>query len=426
MDFEYNIRGILHLFFRQKKKLLLTFFIIFIPGFLMTLNLEPYYETKSSILLNFGQNARLEVNLQNGGGSSGGYVDRNEILQSNVQIFKSTDLIKKALSDLDIDSIFPDLSELETEIPSENKLQKAAGQVRKNLQVFAGKDNHLIGLSYRHADPEVTVQVSKQLIEAFKKRHTEIYETPQINFLKEQADKAQLRLNESRETLIAFKKEMGISEIDQEIDQLLKQKNDLSSITFRSITEAQENLAALEARAAEMRATYKSNSPVMKSIRESIAVAKAQLRERQADMVNLDKEVQGTFAFQTAAIDERITWLELQRGKFNELEQQVALDEENAKYYRQRMEEARVNSMLNDQNITRISVIDEPIAPLNPAGPNKKMILIAVTMLAGVFAAGIAILYEIIDDRFSYPNQIRSRLGLSVLATFSEAEGRSA
>lgn len=425
MDLEYNIRGILHLFFRQKKKLLITFFIIFVPGFLMTVNLDPYYETKSSILLKFGQNARLEVNLQDGGGGTRGInLDRNEVLQSNVQILKSANLIKIALSNMELEDILPGLAEADPEITKENKLQKAAASVQRNLLVFAGTDNHLIEITYRHENPEVTVQVSRELIEAFKKRHTEIYETPQINFLQEQAGKAQNQLDTSRETFIAFKKEMGVSEIDQEIEQLLRQKNDLSAIAYRSVTEAQENLAALEARAAEMRATYKRNSPVMRSMQESMAVARAQLRSRQNDMVNLDEKSDGTFASQTSAIDERIAWLELQRGKFNELEQQVKLDEENTRYYRQRMEEARVNSMLNDQNITRISVIDEPIEPLRPAGPNKKIILIGIMIFAGALAAGIAIIYELLDDRFSFPNQIRSRLGIPVLATFSEAEGR--
>lgn len=421
MDLEYNIRGILHLFFRQKKKLLIAFFVIFVPGLLMTLRLEPYHETKSSILLKFGQNARPEVILP---GSQGAVpinsFDRDEVLQSNVSILTSVDLIKKALINLDVNEIVPDLDDEEG--GEDNKLRKVAAFVRGNLRANAGVNNYLIEIKFRHKDAQISADVSKALIEAFKERHTEIYETPQINFLQQQADKAQNQLDYSRETFNAFKKEAGVSEIDQEIAQLLKQKNDLSKIAYQSVTEAQENLSALEAKAAEMRATYRSNSPVMRSMRESIAVARSQLNARQSDMASVDTSSNGTLATQTASIDERITWLEAQRGKFNELEQQVNLDEENLKYYRQRIEEARVNSMLNDQNITRISIIEEPTAPLKPSGPNKKMILVALIMFAGLAAAAIAILYELLDDRFSFPNQIRARLNLPVLTTFTEAE----
>jgi len=65
MNLDYNLRGILHLFFRQKKKLVFTFFLLFIPGFFLIVNLQPYFQSNASILLKFGQNARLEVNLQN-------------------------------------------------------------------------------------------------------------------------------------------------------------------------------------------------------------------------------------------------------------------------------------------------------------------------------------------------------------------------
>lgn len=421
MNLEYNLRGIMHLFFRQKKKVLMAFFLIFVPGLLLTLRLEPYHETKSSILLKFGQNARPEVNLPgNQGSATVSSFDRDEVLQSNVRILTSVDLIKKAVVNLDIDKIVPDLND--EDITEENKLRAVAGFVQNNLSVKAGMNSYLIEIIFRHQDAQMSADVSKAMIEAFKQRHTEIYETPQINFLQQQADKAQNQLDYSRESFNAFKKEAGVSEIDQEIAQLLNQKNDLSSIAYRSVTEAQENLSALEAKAAEMRATYRRNSPVMKSMGESIAVARSQLRERQNDMTSVGKANAGTLAEQTANIDERITWLEAQRGKFNELEQQVKLDEENMKYYRQRIEEARVNSMLNDQNITRISIIEEPIAPLRPNGPNKKLILLAVIMFAGFTAAAVAILYELLDDRFSFPNQIRSRLNLPVLATFSEAE----
>jgi len=421
MTLEYNLRGILHLFFRQKIKLLITFFLIFVPGLMLILSLEPFHVTKSSILLKFGQNARPEVNLPGKQGSvQVNSYDRDEVLQSNVSILTSIDLIKKALVNIDLDAILPESDE--EELSQENKRRGAAGFVQKNLSVNTGVNNYLIEIKYRHKDAQVSADVSKALIEAFKERHTEIYETPQINFLQQQADKAQNQLDYSRETFNTFKKEAGVSEIDQEIEQLLRQKNDMSSIAYKSVTEAQENLSTLEAKAAEMRATYRRNSPVMKSMSESIAVARAQLRARQRDMASAGGNGKGTFASQTASIDERITWLEAQRGKFNELEQQVKLDEENMKYYRQRIEEARVNNMLNDQNITRISVIEEPIAPLKPTGPNKKLMLIALMMFAGMAAAAIAILYELLDDRFSFPNQVRQKLNLPVLATFSEAE----
>jgi len=430
MNLDYNLRGLFHLFFRQKVKFLITMLLILVPSILMVLRLEPYYEKTSSILLKFGQNARLEVNLQNNQRfRSTPQNERGEVLQSNVQILRSADLIKQALSDIQATDMYPELSL--SDLNEDQKQQRAVELVQKNLTATAGVDNYLIKLDFRHNDPKIAVNVTSSIIEAFKKRYTEIYETPQTNFLEEQSQKAQQKLDKSREEFIEFKKQAGISEIDSEIEQLLRQKNDVNTLSYKSQTEAiayesvieaQEKVAELESEAAKLMLTYRLDSPVVQSMNERIALAKSELSKRKTGMSRIGNKLAGSVSQQNNEINQRIAWLEAQRGKFNELEQQVKLDEENIKYYRQRMEEARVNSMLNDQDITRISVIEEPQIPLKPSGPNKKLILIALIIFACGAAAIIAILYELLDDRFSFPNQIRTRFNLPVLATFSEAE----
>lgn len=431
MNLEYNLRGLLHLFFRQKTKFLITLALILIPAILLTLRIEPHYESKSSLLLKFGQNARLEVNLQ---GTQtykpSNSNERKEIMQSNVRIIKSVDLIKAALEDKSLSDMYPQLAE--TALNKDQKLQKAAQTVQNNLTVVAGKDNYLIEVSFKHKNPQIATNVTKAIIKTFRERHTEIYETPQTNFLEEQSIKAQEKLKLSREAFVEFKKQAGISEIDREIEQLLRQKNELSTASYKSQTEAiayqsmiqaQEKLAELEAEAAKLRTTYREDSPVVKSMNDSLAIARGELRNRKSDLSRIGSRLTGSINVQNNQINERIGWLEQQRGRYNELAQQVKLDEENSKYYRQRMEEARINNMLNAEDITSISVIDAPTTPLKPSGPDKRLFLIAAIIFASVIAAAIAILYELMDERVSFPNQIRSRLGLPVLATFTEKEG---
>ena len=131
---------------------------------------------------------------------------------------------------------------------------------------------------------------------------------------------------------------------------------------------------------------------------------------------------EGLLASQKSEIDERIAWLEEQRGRYNELQQQLNLSEENYKYYRQRQEEARVNNLLNAQNITRIAVISQPSVPLEPAGPKKPLLMVAMIILGLCFTCAMALTMELMDDRLSFPAQIRARFGLPVLATFGKIE----
>ncbi len=420
MDFEYNIRGLLHLFFKQKNKFLLTFLIILTFGLVAVMNMEPYYETKSSLLLKFGENARLEVNLQGAQGyKPSPHGENAEILSSNVSILESADLIKKVVSKMEAVQLYPALGDQGYD--DRTLLLKAVRQAQKKLTVVPGIKNNLIEISFRHSSPESSSAFINNLIKAYKERHTEIYNPPQITFLEEQTKKTKDQLSESQSTFNVFKKEMGVSEIDKEIEQLLKQKNELSAIAYQSVAKAQEILAEMETREATMKATYKPDSPLVKRLQEGIAVARYQLRQRKDDMAQTSLG-NNSLAKQTSSIDKRITWLEEQRGQYNELKQKVDLDEENFKYYRQRTEEARVNYLLNAQDITQISVIDAPGVPLQPTGPNKKIIAIAILML-GLFAAtAVTIAFELMNDCFSFPNQIRARLGVPVLATFSKAE----
>jgi len=423
MDLEYNLRGLLHLFFRKIFVFLLALLAIGVPGYYFAENMTPTYETQSNILLKFGDSGRLEVNLQGGSNAQGyAYNERSEMLQSNVSILESSDSIKEIINDLSVQRIYPKIA-ADTLIADKDKLQKAVEIAQKNLEIQASVNSHIIEIFFKHENAEMTALFVKKLISAFIERHNEIYETPQINFLEEQTVEAQSKLEQSRALLKAFKAESGISEIDQEIEQLLKQKNELSAIAYGAVTEARNKLAALETKRAQMRSTYRANSPIIDGINKSIAIARTQLNRAQSDMNKASSTNNGNSA-KRSSIDKRIALLEEQRGRSNELEQQVKLGEENYKYYRQRAEEARVNNMLNAQNITRISVLDEAFVPLKPSGPGKNLLFIAVAMAALAFATMLILILELIDDRFSFPQQIRSRVGIPVFATFSKVKRR--
>lgn len=421
IDMDYNLRSILHLSFRQKFSFLLVFLLITVPGYLFVLSLNPYYETRGSVLLNFGNNVRPELNLEGGGYKIRSSNENSVILKSNVKILQSFDLIKKTVTVFGYKNLYKGL--LASEKTEEKLIYEASSKALTSFRVEAGKDNNLIEIFFKHEDPQIASDFANALLLQFKTRHSEIYEAPQIHFLETQGKESEGKLKESQDAFKTFKKQMGVSGIDQEIEQLLKQKNDLSIVSFQSIARAQETLAAMEAKEAEMNATYQDGSSVMKSLRESIHAARRQLEERQIGMSNLNLEGDvNTFSKQTASIDERLVWLEEQRGQYNEFERQIELNEKNAQYYRQRTEEARVNARLNSQDITRVAVVDIPHVPLRPSGPKKLLLLVAIIFLAGFFACSTVIVNEILDDRFSLPNQIKSRLGIPVLATFETIE----
>ena len=258
------------------------------------------------------------------------------------------------------------------------------------------------------------------LQEQFIIRQSEVYRTPQTDFLQQQISEAKQQLQESQKKFQDFKKDVGISALDEEMEQLLQEKRDLSGLAYKAVTDAQANLAKLESEAAEASSTYTPSSPTLKRLRESVAVAREQVQERQSDL-NISDE--SSLSQKIAKIDGRIAYLEAQRNNYDDYKQRVTMREENYKYYQQRGEEARVNDMLNQQNITRISIVDKPVVPVKPV-PLKRMLLgLALLMTAGLISLGAAVVFELLDESITYPEQITASTGLPVLATFERAQG---
>jgi uncharacterized protein involved in exopolysaccharide biosynthesis len=130
--------------------------------------------------------------------------------------------------------------------------------------------SNLIDVAYTHTDPQVAAVFVDRLMDLFIVRQAALYNTAQTSFLGKQVEGMRLKLEQSRAAFSEFKREVGVSEIDEEMRQLLVEKRELSNVAFQSVSNAQTTLSALEAQAAELR--------------ESIAVARAQLGDRQNDL----------------------------------------------------------------------------------------------------------------------------------------------
>ncbi len=428
MNIEYNLRGILHAFFKHKKKFIIIFLLFLISGLYLLFNAVPVFESRGSMLVKFGQGARPEMNMPDNRPIELARNDRKEIIESYVRILQSHDLLSDVASDVGIERLYPSMNGPSKELATQNAVMNL---LDGDMNIYTGDESNLIEVYVENGDPAIAAQFAKKLMEMFIIRQAEVYNNVQSSFLDTQIEAMRDRLAKSREKLRTFKGEKGISAIDEEMAELLKEKTSLSTAAFQSTTEAQIQsateaqtaLAQIKSEQADMRATYKPDSPLLKQMNESVAIAKKELYSRQAD-VRAKGSATNSLKSKIASINQRISWLEQQRGEYNELEQQIRMDEENYQYYQQRGEEARVNNLLNSQNITRISIIDTPTASPIPVRPNKKLILLAFLMAGMLCGLAAVLISEVLDDRLITSDQVRAATGLPVLASFSKAKRR--
>jgi len=199
--------------------------------------------------------------------------------------------------------------------------------------------------------------------------------------------------------------------------QLQTEKSALSNQAFQSVTESQNALAQLQSKETEFKATDRADSPVMQRLRDSIETARADVNRRPTDL-RAGSTNKGVLGPKVVNINKRIAYLEDNHSQYEALQQQVKLDQDNDKYYQQASNAAHTADTLNAQNITRVSSLDAPTAPSSPETSRRNLILIAILMTATLFGFGTGLVFEMLDGKVAYPEQIAAAVGLPVLASF--------
>ena len=415
MDIAFTSRSLLTVFFRHSLKFYLDFGLVVFIGLFFIANKDRAYEARGSLIVKFGEGARPDVNLL-GQPNSEQMNDSKEIMQSYVKIMNSTDLLRDVIKSVGIEKAYPELVQKDKTIDKSIE-DSAILALSSNIRVVTDNKSNLIELYVRHKDPEVAAMLADKLMKLFVVRQIMVYNAPQTDFLNQQVVEIKRKLDESHNEFLEFKKSLEISDIDIEISQLLQEKRETYGMSFEAVTSAQTTLSSLEAKAAEMRATYREDSPVIKKMEEGIAQAREQLASRKAELDEITAP-EGPLAKRMEKINERLAFLEKQRGKYNELKQKVEMEENNFKYYQQRSEEARVNSILNQENITRVSIVDNPTAPTKGVPMKRLLMLIGIFIIAGFLGISVVVLSELIDEKFSSPEQLTDSFNIPVIATF--------
>lgn len=419
MEIEINSRSLLTILFRHKMRFVAVFGVIFMLGLAYASARERAYEAHGSFVVKFSEGGRPTLNSPEDKTPQMNINDSKETIQSYVKIMYSDELLRNVVKAVGIEKVYPNLVS-EDGTNADIQLQMAAMQLEKNLTITTDPKSNVIDVSVKHKDAVIASELANQLMEQFLIRQIQVYNTPQTDFLKQQVVDIKVQLEKSQKEFLDFKKSLEISDIDQEMTQLLQEKRDISGMAFEAVTAAQKSLSDLEGKAADLRATYKAGSSVIKKMDDGIAQAREQLQQRKAELDALVSP-DSPLAARVLKINERLAFLEQQRGRYSELKQRVQMDEDNYKYYQQRGEEARVNSVLNQENITRISIVDHPTTPLKPIPMRRILIMIAVMLFAGIVGLVVVTFSELIDERFSTPEQLKASFKLPVLATFDVA-----
>ncbi len=250
-----SLREILYICFKRKNQIIIFFMATFCTVAIGTFLMKPVYQAETQILVKVG---RENIYVPATGNLSPFFrVDREEKLNSAIEILKSPSLIEKTILALGPTVIYEDLKDenrkglsaaiknLKTKIKrlmawgrepqpfltaSERDLKQAILQFTEDLKIEGIRNSTLINIGFKHHDPKLAAMVVNKLSETYMEHYLEVYKTEQSDdFYQHQADILKNKLGQNEGKLKALKARNNITSLEEQQGILLNEAADLRS-----------------------------------------------------------------------------------------------------------------------------------------------------------------------------------------------------
>ena len=470
-----NLRDFLTVLFKHKFRIIAIFLATVITVTVGTFLLSPVYEAKSSLLVKIGRENiyRPEV----GDRSPVISINPEEVVNTEINILTSRDLIEKVISTLKIVYIYPDL--IESPPSNMTPLDAAIIIFAKKLSVEGVKKSNVIEVTFQHKDPRIAAMALNLLVEYYRVKHLQVYSGTESSFLDKQLDTYDQKLKQSANNLEGFKQKNQVYSLEEQRSLLLKQRTELDTTLKNSINtvdelqkrlaslkslkqgiaadgslyttseldkiivDARSKLLSLQLEEQDLLKKYKEENRLVQHVRNEIRIVKGFLvdqeksiggkvktgnlvyQEVQKELVKTEADLnaQGakaaTLKQQVGQLDGELRTLELRNKELQSLKRDYSITEKNYKTYTEKTEEARISDDMNLNKLANVNVIQAAAVPAKPVKPKKLLNIVLGIVLGAVSGLGFAFLSEYTSQVFSTPESAERRLGLPLLATIA-------
>lgn len=331
----------------------------------------------------------------------------------------------------------------------------AIEHLSKHLEIRTGKRSALITATIEAEDPHVAREVLNEVVTQARNEHVKANHTlGSEEFFEKQVALFKSEVSKHEDALRDLKDASGISAFDQQQQLLLERigelETDLASVTAeRDAVEKEVNsrklallqqpelivveqktgqpqtpememrskLFELELKEQEMASKFSDESPLLQQVRSQLAEARkrvakeqvstevtkgmsktresmeTQLQDREAAFVNSKARV-ATLQGQLKEAEARKADLNAHKMKVDAKELELTLATANLKKYSENLEQARIDSQLQQAKISSIVVLEPPTFSPTPASPNLILTLAMGGMLSLVMGLGFSLVTE--------------------------------
>ena len=274
-------RDILTFLFKQKTKILTVFILSVIALGVWTIVSITYYQASGRFLLKFG---RENIYRPEVGDTSPLLADTRKSVESEINILKSSDLVRRVIDAIGVQKIYPELLDPTKKI--KNPLEIAGLKFLGKLSAESVEGSNVIEVSFLHENPKIAAEAVNLLIEFLKEKHLKIFSDPKASFLEEQLRVYEGELKESQSDLVNFKRRNNISSSPENQQQrLLNQRIALDT----SLKTGKNQVEGLKSK---IRSLESQMDSVLKNIPVTTVQKGGNLEKAKADLFDLKRKEQ--------------------------------------------------------------------------------------------------------------------------------------
>ncbi|ADJ29590.1 GumC family protein [Nitrosococcus watsonii] len=316
-----SLRDFIQVVFKRKFQILISFIASVGLGILLSIIAKPQYEAEAKLLVNIGREnfytPAVPINEQR---STVFVPNREEQINSEIEILKSQYLIEKVVDALGPAQIYPELKKTENAHGQEEAIAREVVKRVKNkdLKVEKVPQSNVINVSFRNENPILAAKLVNTLVDLYFERHLDMHLNSETSeFYQTQSEILGERLKQAEARLQSLMNQYKVSAPETEqnllLQQIVKLESELHQTltgeadTEKRITELRRQLARaprtislyeefdnsppltnrleaklieLEIKEKELLAKYNEESRVIQNIREQIRIVMGKLAEQ--------------------------------------------------------------------------------------------------------------------------------------------------
>lgn len=467
---QLDLRDWIGLLWREKWLMLIVFILISALGIVFAITLQKNYTATARLSILLGQEYVFTPRV--GAAGEGAAPKQEQIVQSEVEVIKSTQVAERVIRKIGLDRLFNPEEIRITQGPDtpERRIAFGVDQFQRNFSAAASTNTTVIQLGYQSKDPVIAAKVLNSVIDEYLTYRREVLFEDQTGALRVQRTEFETRLQELEAEITTFLGVNGVADFEAErsvLQSLLSTtRADLLNVQSRQ-REAEGRFAVsdrsyrseprevrlsfetdnsrrrieLASQLAELQTRYTEQSQPVQDMRRRISALDELLgsdqgreagttktganpvrdtmaadRARNAAEVEALTQREAILEAQVAQLQARAIELSQVKPVFDELVRRKAILEEQVKQFSSREASSRAQNELSRTSNENIRVIERATVPTRGKSWKKEVAMLSV-FFAALTAVAAGLMRAFSRTTFPTPSSIGRTLGLPILAT---------